>query len=471
MPPTNSKMNTFLKNLRRFHFVGIGGIGMCGLAEILALQGFIITGSDLIKSKTVNRLGALGVKVSIGHKASHIEDAQAIVVSSAIPPENPEVRKALSKGLPIIQRAELLAEVTAEQKAIAISGTHGKTTTASLTWHILKFSGLDPSAVIGGRILFPGSKRTGAHLGEDKIIVIEADESDASFLHFSPEVTVITNIEPEHMNFYKKENELRNTFRRFANQPPKNGLCILCTDDVSTRNLTREINKRIITYGTTGSANFKAENISFAQNITNFEIQINGKYIDEIEVPLLGKHNVLNTLAALIVASEFNIPLETSKKALKQFLGVERRFERRGMFKGITIVDDYAHHPTEISATLKAAKEMHKGRVVIIFQPHRFTRTRDHLDEFAHSLGEADVILISDIYAAGETPIPGIDSERICEIIRGNGHKKVLDIGKLDKAIPATMKVLEEGDLVITAGAGSITSFGPRLLDALKKMI
>ena len=460
-----------MKNLRHFHFVGIGGIGMCGLAEILALQGFVITGSDLNKSQTVDHLRTLGIKVFIGHDASHVEDAQAIVVSSAIPPENPEVQKALRKRLPVIQRAELLAEVTAKQKGIAISGTHGKTTTASLAWHILKFSGLDPSAVIGGRMLFPGNRRTGAHLGKDKIIVIEADESDASFLHFSPEVTVITNIEPEHMNFYKEENELRNTFRRFANQSPKNGLCILCTDDVSVRNLTKTVNKRIITYGLTENANFKAANISFTQNVTNFEIQINGEYIDKIEVPLIGKHNVLNTLAALIVASEFNIPLTTSKEALKHFLGIERRFEKRGSFKEITIVDDYAHHPTEITATLKAARETHNGRIVIIFQPHRFTRTRDHLNEFADSLREADVILISEIYAAGETPISGIDSERICEIIRRKGHKKVLDVGELDKAMPATMKVLEEGDLVITAGAGSITSFGPRLLDALKKLV
>lgn len=460
-------MSSLLRQVERFHFIGIGGIGMCGLAEILKLQGYAITGSDLVEGKTVERLRNLGISVSVGHRASQIGQAQAVVTSSAIPHDNPEIQAALRKGLFITPRAELLAELIADQKGVAVAGTHGKTTTASLIWHILRSSGLDPSAVIGGRLLLSDGKRTGAHLGRDPVIIIEADESDGSFLQFAPDVSVITNVEAEHIDFYGDEAALRKAFVQFANQLPKDGICVLCLDDPAARTMAKSIRKHIITYGLSGRADVTCRHITAERGLTRFQVHYQGEFLSDIEVPLLGNHNVLNTLAALSVSIGFRIPPEVAKEALRDFPGVERRFETKGTSSGITIVDDYAHHPTEICATLNAARQMHSGRLVAIFQPHRFTRMRDYLNEFAQSLKKADVLLVSDVYPAGEAKIPGIDSEALCQAVRKTGHKEVFNVGCIDTALGVVMKSVRKGDLVITIGAGSVTDLGPQLLDAL----
>jgi UDP-N-acetylmuramate--alanine ligase len=455
------------RKIRDIHFVGIGGVGMCGLAELLQREGYRVSGSDLRDGPNLARLRELGVEISVGHDRVHVGSAQVVVISSAIRADNPEIVEARRLKIPVIGRAEMLAEMMRLQDGIAVGGSHGKTTTTSMIAHVLDAAGLDPTAVIGGRVMGRGD-RSGARLGHGGLMVAEADESDGSFLRLAPVISVITNIDPEHLDHYGTFDRLRDAFVEFAGRVPFWGLAVVCIDHPGVQAILPRISRRYVSYGFSSQADWVASDVAVAGRGMRFSVHEVGQRLGEVTLPVPGRHNVLNALAALAVARELDVDFPVAAAALAGFGGVERRFEHKGEAAGVTVVDDYAHHPAEIRATLAAARGVHSGRIVAIFQPHRYTRTRDCLDEFATAFNDTDRLIVCEIYAAGDDPIPGIDGRVLGERIRAHGHRDVRFIAAIDDVADRLSKELAAGDLVLTLGAGDIHRLGPLLLERLR---
>jgi UDP-N-acetylmuramate--alanine ligase len=455
------------RRVRRLHFVGIGGIGMCGLAELLHELGCRVTGSDLRDGPTLARLRSLGVPVCLGHDADHVGEADVVVVSSAVRAGNPEVAEARRRGIPVIPRAELLGAVMRMKDGIAVAGAHGKTTTTSLIAHVLDVAGLDPTAVIGGRVRGTGSDPTGARLGRGDFLVAEADESDGSFLHLSPAIAVITNVEAEHLDHYGSLDALKDAFVAFAERLPFWGLAVVCLDDPGVQSLLPRLTRRRVSYGFSAQADLVATEPEAHHWGMSFRLRQRGDRLGAVQIPLPGRHNVRNALAALAVALELEVPFGVAAEALESFGGVERRFETVGSVGGVRVVDDYGHHPTEIRATLRAARELHAGRLVVVFQPHRYSRTRDLFEDFSVAFHDADLLVVTEIYAAGEDKLPGVEGAALAAAIETRGHRAVRFVPDLERVPAELVPDLRDGDLVITLGAGSVTQLGPRLLAAL----
>ncbi len=450
--------------IQHIHFVGIGGSGMSGIAEVLLTLGYKVSGSDLQESDTVRRIRSLGGTVFIGHEAANIGSAQVVVISSAVSPTNPEVVAAKGKVVPVIPRAEMLAELMRLKYGVAIAGAHGKTTTTSLVAHVLAEGGLDPTIVIGGKVNALGSH---ARLGRGELLVAEADESDGSFLKLSPAVVVVTNVDREHLDHYKTMERLCEAFVEFINKIPFYGLAVLCADDPNLRALLPRVSKRFQTYGLREGADLVGTDIQVRVGAAEFSACLRGEPLGRFRVAMPGVHNVQNALAALAVGQELGVPLPRIREALENFTGVERRFQVVGEKGGITVVDDYGHHPTEIKATLAAAKDGWRRRLVVLFQPHRYTRTRDLLEEFASAFTQADYLFLTDIYPAGEEPIPGVTGERLAEAIKGAGRPQLMFVPRKDRLVEAVMPHLKSGDMVVTMGAGDIWKVGRALLERL----
>jgi UDP-N-acetylmuramate--alanine ligase len=456
------------RRIQRVHFVGIGGIGMCGIAELLHHQGVRVSGSDVREGATVTRLRALGVPVAIGHAASHVGDAHVVVYSSAVHPGNPELIEAERRKIPVIPRAEMLAELMRLKDGIAVGGSHGKTTTTSLIAHVLQAAGLDPTAVIGGRVIQARhEERTGARHGGGSILVAEADESDGSFLRLAPVIAVVTNIDPEHLDHYGTLEALQDAFVSFANRVPFWGLSVVCLDHPGVQALLPRLTRRTVAYGLSPQADLVADGAQLEAGGMRFGVRRRGEPLGSVRVALAGEHNVRNALAALAVSLELEVPFDVAADALASFPGIERRFEHKGEAGGVRVVDDYGHHPAEIRATLAAARQLHPGRVVVVFQPHRYTRTQLLFDDFATAFHQADVLWVTEIYAAGEEKIAGVEGRALADAIRAHGQREVHFAADLDTLPAVLVPTLAEGDLVLTLGAGSISGVGPRILAAL----
>jgi UDP-N-acetylmuramate--alanine ligase len=454
--------------IRHIHFVGIGGVGMCGLAELLHSQGYQVTGSDVAEGANVTRLRQLGIEVHVGHEPANVGDAQVVVASSAIRADNPELLQAQAAKIPVIQRAEMLAEIMRLKDGIAVAGSHGKTTTTSLIAHVLDVAGLDPTAVIGGRVMGTGADhRSGARLGRGDLLVAEADESDGSFLRLAPVITVITNIDPEHLDHYGHFEAVQDAFVEFANRIPFWGLGVVCIDHPGVQGILPRLTRRFVTYGFSSQADLMAVDVAVDAEGMRFGVQDRGRMLGSLRLPLPGRHNIANALACIAVALELDVDFASIATAMESFGGVERRFERKGSAGGTVVIDDYAHHPAELRATLTAARQLHPGRIVAIFQPHRYTRTRDCFDEFATAFNDTDLLIISEIYAAGDDPIPGVSGQRLADAIAAHGHRNVRFVADLDDIAAALPKELCAGDMVMTLGAGSISTLGPLLLARL----
>ena len=454
------------RKIKRIHFVGIGGIGMSGIAEVLLNLGYAISGSDAQVSDTTLRLQRLGAQVAKGHAAENIGNADVVVTSTAVKKDNPEVVEAHRRSIPVIPRAEMLAELLKMKFSVAVSGSHGKTTTTSMVSTILAQGKLDPTMVIGGKLASIGSN---ARLGDGDIIVAEADESDGSFLKLSPIIAVITNIDREHLDYYPGIDEIKDAFLKFANIVPFYGCTIMCNDNEHVRTIAGLVKRRIITYGIEHPADYCATDIRFSPAKTIYQLSYRGQNLGDVELIVPGRFNVYNSMAAAAVGRELGLDMGTIRKGLLAFAGVQRRLEVKGQAKDITVVDDYGHHPTEIVATLAAARQMWKGRLLVVFQPHRYTRTQALFDEFTRSFGDADVLLINDIYPASETPIPGINSAALWAAIKENGHPNVEYIGQPQNTVDYLMTHVKPGDTVITLGAGSVYKVGEALLEELAK--
>ncbi|MEO7539194.1 MAG: UDP-N-acetylmuramate--L-alanine ligase [Pyrinomonadaceae bacterium] len=456
------------RHVKRIHFIGIGGIGMSGIAEVLCNLGFVVSGSDAKKSKNTERLEKLNIRISEGHSAENVQDAQVVVYSSAVKADNPEVIYAKEIGIPVIPRAEMLAELmTLKPYAVAVSGTHGKTSTTSMIATVLGFAGFDPTTVVGGVVDTLGSN---AKLGSSDWFVTEADESDRSFLMLYPTIAVVTNIDKEHMESYKGMDDVVECFTDFVNKVPFYGAAIIGLDDPNVQLIIPHIKRRRVTFGLTAQADVSAHDIRYGDTFSStFTVRKGHEVLGEIELPVPGKHNVYNALAATTVALEMEIPFTAIAEAFKGFKNANRRFQFKGEAAGITVVDDYGHHPTEIVATLSAAKQSGGGRrTVVVFQPHRYSRTKELMDDFVVAFNNADVLFILDIYAASEQPIEGITAETLTENIRRYGHKNAAYIGDLKTATEKVCQVLQPGDLVITLGAGSITTLSDEILSNIK---
>ncbi|MFN7134219.1 MAG: UDP-N-acetylmuramate--L-alanine ligase, partial [Myxococcales bacterium] len=446
----------------RVHFVGIGGIGMSGIAEVLLNLGYTVSGSDLKGSDTTRRLEGLGATIASGpHRAENVGECDVVVISSAVKRDNPEVVTARQRKIPVIPRAEMLAELMRLKFGVAIAGSHGKTTTTSMVATIMAAAGLDPTAVVGGKLNSLGSN---AKLGKGEVMVVEADESDGSFLKLSPAIAVITNIDPEHMDHYGTLAKLQDAFVEFANRIPFYGLAVLCLDHPNVQALLPSIEKRVTTYGFSAQADYRAEDVRLDGFSTRFRAFRRGEDLGEFSVRMVGRHNAQNALATIAVADEMQVPLDVVREALAGFGGVQRRFTVRGEERGVTVVDDYGHHPAEVKATLAGAKGAFGRRVVVAFQPHRYSRTRDCLQEFATSFNDADVLLVTEVYAAGEEPIPGATGEALADAIRAFGHHDVTFVPNKAELAQVLKARVQPGDLAMTLGAGDITNVGPELL-------
>ena len=456
------------RQVKNIHFIGIGGIGMSGIAEVLCNLGFTVSGSDIKKSKNTDRLETLfNMKITEGHAAENVGDAHVVVYSSAVKSDNPEVVIAKEKGIPVIPRAEMLAELmTLKPYAVAVSGTHGKTSTTSMVATILGHAGIDPTTVVGGVVETLGSN---ARLGSSDWFVTEADESDRSFLMLYPTIAVVTNIDKEHMESYKGMEDVVQCFTDFVNKVPFFGAAIICLDDPNVQLIIPNIKRRRVTYGMTAQADISAHDIRYDDNFgSTFSVWKGDTVLGEMHLPVPGKHNVYNALAATAVALEMEIPFEVVAEAFTKFKNANRRFQFKGEVGGVTVVDDYGHHPTEIVATLSAAKNSSGGkRSVVIFQPHRYSRTHELMDDFVIAFNNADVLYVLDIYAASEQPIEGVTAEILAENIKKFGHKNVSYIGDIDTAVEQVLPNVQPGDLVITLGAGSVTRLSDDLVTAL----
>ncbi|MEK6713666.1 MAG: UDP-N-acetylmuramate--L-alanine ligase [Nitrospirota bacterium] len=451
------------RKIQHIHLVGIGGSGMNGIAEVLLNLGYKVSGSDMNETDVIQRLRNAGGHITIGHSSSNIKGAQVVVISSAVSAHNIEVVAARSASIPVIQRAEMLAELMRLKYGIAIAGAHGKTTTTSMISSILASAGLDPTVVIGGKLNSLGSN---AKLGQSEFLVAEADESDGSFLKLSPTIAIVTNIDAEHLDYYHDIETIRKTFLNFINKVPFYGVSILCADDANIRSILHAVEKRYITYGINNRADITVADIEMMSGRSKFRVLYNGMDMGKFELSLPGIHNISNALSGIGVAVELDINIDEVKKALRDFSGVERRFQIVGKIdpQDILVVDDYGHHPTEIKATLSAAKAGWGRRTVVLFQPHRYTRTRDLMNEFATAFGNADLLVVTDIYPAGEKPIEGVSAEKLFNTIIEHGHKNVLFLPD-KKTIPEKVKeLMRPGDMVITLGAGDIWKVGREII-------
>jgi UDP-N-acetylmuramate--alanine ligase len=464
----------FRGRVRHVHFVGIGGIGMSGLAEVLRTLEFDVSGSDLKPNESTRRLESLGVRVFVGHAAENVDVADVVVYSSAINPANPEIARARELEIPIIPRAEMLAELMRTRYAVTIAGSHGKTTTTSLVATVLRAAGLDPTVVVGGKINALG---TNARLGEGDLFVAEADESDGSFLKLTPTIAVVTNIDAEHLDHYGTHDAVKDAFVQHANRVPFYGLCVMCVDHPSVQEILPRIERRHVTYGVSRQADYRASNARFEGISTRFDAARRGESLGTFVVHMPGAHNVLNALAVIAVADELGVPLDVTRDALAGFHGVQRRFTILGQpafARGdkradVMIVDDYGHHPAEVEATLDAAQRGFDRRVVVAFQPHRYSRTKLLFDEFTRAFNKADVLLVTDVYPAGEKPIDGASGEALAEAIRAHGHHAVTYVRDKKNVARALSEIVEPGDLVIALGAGDINASARELLTMLSR--
>jgi UDP-N-acetylmuramate--alanine ligase len=449
------------------HFVGIGGIGMSGIAELLLNLGYRVSGSDVKASDITANLARLGGSIHVGHRAEQIAGADVVVVSSAIDRQNPEVSAARQASIPVIPRAEMLAELMRLKYSVAIAGAHGKTSTTSLVANILAGGGLDPTVVIGGKLKSIGRN---AVLGQGDFIVAEADESDGSFLKFSPAIAVVTNIDREHMDYYADLDAIKSVFLNFIDRIPFYGLAVLCLDNEPLQGLLPRIKKRLTTYGQSTQADYQARNISFGEMKSRFSVVHRDENLGEFVLAMPGMHNVSNALAAIAVGLELDIPLSSIKRSLETAEGVQRRLEIKGEVNGIAVVDDYGHHPTEIQVTLEAVKQNWPDcRKVVVFQPHRYTRTQALLQEFTRSFNNSDLLVVLPIYAASETPIAGVSGEVLGDCIRAHGHRNVTCLNGLAGCVDFLEKTLMPGDLLLTLGAGDVYRVGEMLLERMSE--
>ena len=449
------------RNVKRIHFVGIGGIGMSGIAEVLLNLGFEVTGSDIATSEITKRLKLLGAKIKKGHNPLNVLGADVVVYSSAVKKDNVELERAQDLKTPVIPRAEMLAELMRMKKAITVAGTHGKTTVTSMIGAILTKAGLDPTIVVGGRLR---SLDTNAKLGSGEYIVCEADESDKSFLKLLPTFALVTSIEEEHLDTYADINEIKVTFLEFAQKVPFYGCVILCLDEPNVQSIIPDIERRTITYGFSRQADISAIDIEIDSFHSRFTVVSEERELARIELKIPGKHNIANALGSIALCLELDVDIETIKKSLFAFHGVRRRFELKGKIDGIWVVDDYAHHPREIEVTLEAARNGWEGRIIAVFQPHLFSRTIKLKSRFATSFNEADTVIITDIYPSRESPIPGVTGKMIYEAIKDYGHRSVTYIKDKEGIVTYLKKNTKKGDLVITIGAGDIYKVGEKFI-------
>jgi len=453
-------------NIEKIHFVGIGGIGMSGIAEVLLNLGYKVSGSDLRESDTTERLRNLGGEIAIGHDAANLTNVDVVVTSTAVQTDNPEVIEARRRMVPVIPRAEMLAELMRMKYGIAIAGTHGKTTTTSMVATVLTHAGIDPTIVIGGKLNTLGSN---AKLGQGQFLVAEADESDGSFLTLSPTIAVVTNIDADHLDYYKGGiEEIKDTFVSFINKVPFYGLAVLCQEDRNINEIIPRIKKRFMTYGLSSQADLRATHVSLDGFQTTFTAHYKGYRLGEITFKMPGAHNVLNALACTAVALELDVPFDKIQEGFAQFGGVGRRFTVKGEKNGIMVVDDYGHHPAEIRATLAAARNgWPERRLVVAFQPHRYSRTKELFNDFVTCFYDADVLVLTDIYAASEQPIPGVSAERLADEVRRHGQRDVTYIADRTELPAHLAGIAKEGDIMITLGAGNIWQAGEELVGRL----
>ena len=453
------------RKIQHIHFVGIGGIGMSGIAEVLLNLGYHISGSDVKETEVTRRLQALGCEIFYGHRKENVREADVVVISSAIRQGNPEIEVAEQRLIPVIPRAEMLAELMRMKIGIAIAGTHGKTTTTSLIATVLAAGGLDPTVVIGGRLNSIGSN---ARLGQGDFLVAEADESDGSFLKLMPTIAVVTNIDPEHLDYYHGIEEIKEAFLSFLNKIPFYGLAVLCLDHPNIQSLIPRLKKRFTTYGLTTQADFQAKEIVFEGLSATFDALHHQKEIGRLKLQMPGLHNVYNALATLATAFELDIPFEVVQETLRDFSGIQRRFQIKGEKNGVLIVDDYGHHPVEIVATLRAARTGWGRRIVAVFQPHRYTRTQALFQDFMTAFNDANVLILTDIYPAGEDRIEGVEAKALYEGIRDYGHKDVTYIADKKEIVNHLLRIITPGDVVITMGAGDIWQVSEELVKQLE---
>jgi UDP-N-acetylmuramate--alanine ligase len=457
--------------IQRIHFVGIGGIGMSGIAEVLLNLGYKVSGSDLKSSGVTQRLASLGAIIFEGHRAENIAGADVVVASSAIVPDNPEISEAHALHIPVIQRAEMLAELMRLKYGIAIAGMHGKTTTTSMVAAVLAGGGLDPTVVVGGRVDALGSN---ARLGKSQYLVAEADESDRSFLKLSPILAVVTNIDREHMDCYRNMRNVKRAFLDFMDRVPFYGMVVVCNDDPLLRRMLPQIQRRAVTYGTRRGSDFHIKPGKSVRNpgdyrpISLFDVTFKQKALGEFRLHVPGLHNILNATAAIAVGVGLDINVDQIRTALENFRGVDRRFQLRGEASGVTVIDDYGHHPTEVRATLAAARQCGFRKIHVVFQPHRYTRTQLLMDEFAHAFRDADTLFILDIYAASEPPIEGITGEALAQRIQEEGEQEARYAPSFALVAEAVVAAAHDGDMILTLGAGSVSQLGPMILEKLQ---
>jgi UDP-N-acetylmuramate--alanine ligase len=459
-------------NIQRVHFVGIGGIGMSGIAEVLLNLGYVVSGSDLKLSPVTERLHAMGAFIFEGHHPENVVGADVVVISSAVRPDNPEVLAAREQHIPVIPRAEMLSELMRLKYGIAVAGMHGKTTTTSMIAAVLAAGGLDPTVVVGGRVDAIGSN---ARVGKSRYLVAEADESDRSFLQLSPIVEVVTNIDTEHMDCYRDLRDVEQTFLQFMDRVPFYGIVLACNDDEGLRSLLPSVRRRVLTYGKNEGSDFRIVELSLGPgsdgylSLSRFKVQYRGRDLGEFRLRVPGEHNVRNATAAVAVGMGLDVALDNIHTALEQFSGVDRRFQVTGRANGITVVDDYGHHPTEIKATLAAARQCGFSRLHVIFQPHRYTRTQLLMDEFASAFRNADSLVLLDIYAASEIPIEGVTSEALAGRIQAAGMREVQYAASFADAAQIVAQAADSGDMILTLGAGNVAQLGAMVLKALEE--
>jgi len=451
-----------LRRIQHVHFVGIGGSGMSGIAEVLLNLGYTVSGSDLKRTPVTDRLASLGAKVFEGHKAENASGAHVVVTSTAVRPRNPEVEEARRHGVPVIPRAEMLAELMRLKYGVAVAGSHGKTTTTSMVALVLDRGGLDPTVVVGGRLGVLGS---GARLGKGEFLVAEADESDRSFLRLTPTLAVVTNIDREHLDTYRDLADIQEAFLGFVNKVPFYGGAVLCLDDPPVQDILPRVERRVVTYGLTHQASVSARDLELSPAGSHYTATLDGRPLGPLTLSVPGAFNVANSLAAVAVGLDLEVPFEAIRAGLESFTGVDRRFQVRGERGGVLVIDDYGHHPTEIRVTLEALRHRAgERRTVVLFQPHRYTRTQALWDDFARAFHQADVLLLTDIYAASEEPVPGITAEALARAVAGHGHRRVSWAGDLKSATDQLAAEVLEGDVVLTLGAGSVWTAGEELL-------
>ena len=449
------------------HFVGIGGIGMSGIAEVLLTLGYQISGSDIRQSTTTDRLARLGAKIYIGHAGSNVAGAKAVVVTSALSAANPEVEEARRLQIPVIPRGELLAELMRLKYGIAIAGSHGKTTTTSMVASVLNTAGLDPTVVVGGKVA--AMQGSNARVGKSSLLVVESDESDGSFLKLAPILAVVTNIDREHLDHYASLEEIETAFTEFINRVPFYGAAVLCMEDRNVQRIFPNVRRRTITYGRSAQVDLEIQDVDLVGTASDFTVRRRGTELARFHLNVPGLHNVLNATAAIGVSLELDVSTSAIKEGLEAFAGVDRRFSIRGRERGITVVDDYGHHPTEIKATLAAARLMDFSRILVLFQPHRFTRTLHLLEEFGTAFHQADDVYLLDIYAASEKPIEGVDTKTLLEKVRAHGHRSAHYVASIEDGVAQLIKSVRPGDVIVTLGAGSVSQASELILEKLRE--